>query len=212
MESPTFVRPDLEHVKLESVAVGERQKPEGRPMPREVGSLEGFEQYLKRANAIGYQPSASHVVYERLKIVVAENNILVYDAKAVDDWLHLSVKKEKKRGLTMVWKPLRGALDPNTTRSLRDVRYQFEKRNSSSTWGRIDWYRRYEKIIPEAVLSTAEVISRNFKEEDPLYFFVSDYEVVLPDPFLAVAIPGFPFVIVDFWDEPGFKPKAAALT
>ena len=81
--------------------------------------------------------------------------------------------------------------------------------SQSYYWGDIDKEGAYQKIIPDAVLTTSEMILKNFNEKDPLVLLVSDYALAQPDPFLAVAMPDHPFMIVDFWDEPGFQPKAA---
>lgn len=210
----TSVR-EIPHAPVKSTALGVRDKPEGRPLPEPTSSLEGFGEYLKRASVIGYEPDPLSIVYERVKIVIAQNNILVYDAKAVDEWMLKMVQKER-RDMKWVWKSLTQPIDrlPGVKNYKWWINFQHscydDKRRC---WlGRINTEQQYTKIIPEAVLTTAETILKHFNPvKDPVCLLVSDYEVVLPDPFLAVAVPKHPFLIVDFWNEPGFQPQAAVI-
>lgn len=126
------------------------------------------------------------------------------------------IMEERKKGknlTTWVWKTLNAPV-------LRQRKHIYEfggisyqhlqyRDHLGGLTGSVDVYKCYDKIIPDAVLTTAETILKNFKKEDPIVLLVSDYAVVQPDPFLAVTVPGYPFLIVDFWDEPGFQPKAA---
>ena len=207
-----MIEPIIPHIKVTSTALGVREKPNGRPLPKPSSSLEELKQYLKRATAIDYAPDPVHALWEKLKIVIAENNILIYDDQVVHDWMCKIVKKQPK-DMTWVWKsltkPLKDLIKKN--QSLSKVHYQHKHwQNGAYGWvGDIDIQNRYTKIIPEAVLTTAETILKNFEKNDPICLLVTDYEVIQPDPFLAVAIPEFPFLIIDFWDEPGFNPKAA---
>lgn len=203
----------IPHVPVSSFAFGNREKPEGRPLPKSPSSVEQFSSYLQRAAVIDYKPDATAVMFEKLKIVIAQNNILVYDSKVVAEWMAKMVAKERQN-VVWVWKSLTepltklGKVKPFSNR----LRYQHEQWQSSrGQLGTIERKKRYTKVIPDAVLTTAEVILKNFEKTDPVFLLVSDYEVVQPDPFLAVAVPGYPFLIVDFWDEPGFQPKAAEL-
>ena len=203
-------RNSIGHIQV-STALGDREKPEGRPLPKPTSNLEGFEKYLQRAIAIDYKPDPAHILYEKLKIVLAESNILIYDDKSVDEWMLKLVKKQ--RNMTWVWKSLTRPLGELAKKdeSLWSIRYQHTRFEGGidKYVGEVDQKNRYTKIIPEAVLTTAETILRHFKKTDPICLLVSDYAVLQPDPFLAVAVPQFPFLIVDFWDEPGFQPKAA---
>ena len=215
MNEKNVTRQSLAHVAVKSTALGSREKPEGRPLPKSLAGAEGFEKYLQRAHAIGYEPSAGNVAMERLKICIAENNILVYDSRVVDDWLVKVIEKEQRAtgsDLTLVWRPLTVPMK----KKVRYFSFRYQHRryvhngiSQSYYWGDIDKEGAYQKIIPDAVLTTSEMILKNFNEKDPLVLLVSDYALAQPDPFLAVAMPDHPFMIVDFWDEPGFQPKAA---
>lgn len=60
----------------------------------------------------------------------------------------------------------------------------------------------YRKLVPGSVLQTVATIRESFPDAK---FFVSDIEQV-KDPFLLVTFRDTKAVIVDFWDEPGFRP------
>ena len=202
---------DIPHVQVASMVLGDRSKQEGRPLPAPTSSLDGLKKYVQRAAAIGYEPDPVHVLYEQLKIVIAENNILLYDDKAVHEWMCKMAQKQGPR-MKWVWKSLTKPLEQLIGREAAwSIHYQYKayELKIDGYYGEVDRTSRYTKIIPEAVLATAETILKHFKKTDPICLLVSDYAVVQPDPFLAVAVPQFPFLIVDFWDEPGFQPKAA---
>ncbi len=205
-------RAEIPHIPVQSSALGIRNKPQGRPLPESSVSQDGFKKYLERAAAIDYKPDITAIMFEKLKIAIAQNNILIYDSKVVHDWMNKVVSKESSR-MTWVWKSLTEPLVKlaKIKPLSRGLSYQHQGWHDSRRVGEIDRKRRYTKVIPDAVLATAEAILRNFEKTDPVFLLVSDYEVAVPDPFLAVAIPGHPFLIVDFWDEPGFQPKAAEM-
>ena len=103
-------RLDIPHVQANSIALGVREKPEGRPLPKPSSSLEELQKYLQRAAVIDYQPDPAHALYEKLKIVIAKSNILIYDDKAVDKWM-LEMVQKKGPGMTWVWKSLTKPLE-----------------------------------------------------------------------------------------------------
>lgn len=208
-------KPELAHVAVESVALGKRQAPLGRPLPDSSAVVGELEAYVKRAAAIDYQPDPMSILYEKLKIVIAKNNILVYDSKAVCEWM---TKMARKEGPRMVWvwksltKPLNKLISDVAVRHDISYQHRFYDRDAQNSMGAVLQEARYTKVIPEAVLATAETILKHFdQKKEPVVLLVSDYEVAQPDPFLAAAVPGHPFLIVDFWDEPGFKPVPAKI-
>jgi hypothetical protein len=61
----------------------------------------------------------------------------------------------------------------------------------------------YPHAIPVVPLMAAKIIQDAFPEAQ---FFVTDYEVQKPDPFLAVMLPDTPdLFVIERWDEPGFR-------
>ena len=64
----------------------------------------------------------------------------------------------------------------------------------------------YQDLVPAAALSTVKRVGEQFPSAR---FFVSDVrqqERHYPDPFLAVTFPGQPFTIIEWWNEPNFRP------
>lgn len=130
-------------------------------------------------------------------------NIVVYDRTEVHTYLgQKSREMYKSNPWFWVWRPLRES-DAFPDSSYRDIPEQGDH-------GKVIW-KQYDRMLPEAVLYTIEKITAGFSRGR---LFVSDFEeqkqnpqfASRPDPFLAVAVPWMPFLIVDFWNEPGFHP------
>jgi hypothetical protein len=62
----------------------------------------------------------------------------------------------------------------------------------------------YQKPVPITALQKVEKIIENYHSPQNLYFYVSDFNVERPDPFLAVQICG-ELIVIDHWDEPTFR-------
>lgn len=60
----------------------------------------------------------------------------------------------------------------------------------------------YKRIVPAPVLMTVEKLVTEFG--DAVKFYVSDYDLPQPDPFLAAAI-YHEWEVIERWDEPGFR-------
>jgi hypothetical protein len=63
---------------------------------------------------------------------------------------------------------------------------------------------QYQKPVPFSALQKVEKIVENYHSPQNLNFYVSDYEEIRPDPFLAVQIYG-EYIVIDHWDEPTFR-------
>ena len=158
------------------------------------------ESYLKLAKTISLKSPA--VDSALMAEILADHGFLVYDYDKVDSYLYHAALKQGTN-VRWVWKPM------------RDVDAKNSGGASWQTWdgmGRISG-TVYSKAIPERVLEKVACLLDEMKDA---VFFVSDYEVVHPDPFLAVSTPKMledhKIFIVDQWDEPGFKdvPKPLA--
>ena len=177
------------------------EKPRPLDLENEINNEE-IDHYEKLASKIGYQPDKTELQFQRLKTFLAEQGIPVYDEDQVFDWMTDQAKKNRKR---WVWRPLRE----------RDVRRDCRYHLVKSVQMTVDWdtftagqieKEPYYKIIPLSVLETAAKVAEGFPEA---CFFVSDLvSLPKPDPFLAVTLPNCPFLVIDFWNEPGFKPKS----
>lgn len=120
-----------------------------------------------------------------------------YDLQVVVEYMNWTIKHAK--GLegqkVWVWKPLRQIdqvlVTPRTGQSW-----------SASENGTVMHGRLYNKSVPAEAQRYIPRITKQFPQAA---FLVSDYEVVKPDPFLAVVGPQIPLTVIDFWDEPMFR-------
>lgn len=151
-----------------------------------------IESYLELAGKIGFSNGSTL----RLQLVecLRTNGIQVYPFEKVEKYLGELVwrKRESQPGLVWCWKPLRfedvGALGTEISQT-RD--------------GHIS-RSQYHNAVPIHALQKVETIVSGMPDKS-VHFYVSDYEVPHPDPFLAVAGVGFSMIVIDHWDEPDFK-------
>ena len=61
----------------------------------------------------------------------------------------------------------------------------------------------YKKLVPMHILKRMKAVKEMFADENPR-FFVTDYAVPDPDPFIKVCLDCGEEVIFGVWDEPGF--------
>ena len=149
-------------------------------------------QYVSMARSIGAVVQADEA---ELLAAIHEANLETYDFTMVDNYLY---RQALKQGAEMrwVWKPV----------AEKDV----EPLTKANTW-RVEpnvgivFPKTYSQKIPfRALVEMGLVLD---KMPDAI-FLVSDYEVVKPDPFLAVTtlklLVANKVWIVDQWDEPTF--------
>jgi hypothetical protein len=140
-----------------------------------------LDEYAALARELGI--STQVVNDERLKAVLAEECIPVYDMAAVKKYMDSTVNNEKARGASLglkwIWTPLR---------------------KSDAGGGNC-----YVHPVPLPVLLTVKKLVDRLGT-DSVEFFVTDYEVVKPDPFLAVRAKGSQTkYVIERWDEPSFR-------
>jgi hypothetical protein len=147
--------------------------------------------YLKLAKSIQLEsPSTDEA--EVLQTIY-DHHFRVYDFDKVDNYLYRQALKQGTR-MRWVWKPMRDV-------DLRQLQNQGQPPSASG----IVYSKLYGQRIPARVLEDAKCVLDDVKDA---VFLVSDYEVVKPDPFLAITTPKLlaegKLWIVDRWDEPGF--------
>lgn len=126
----------------------------------------------------------------QLKLFLRKHNMPIYDLRQVHDYL---CQKAKNAGTQYQLQPLR-EID-------RDTHFRWwYKRTDGSNPQEASLFV-YSEIIPIAVLQTAATIKDAFPDAR---FFVAN---VQKDPFLLVTFLGQDPMVVDFWNEPGFRPK-----
>lgn len=163
--------------------------------PHPKGEVEEYAALCQ--TVLGEIPNAAKMLL--LRQFLAERGLPVYDSRLVHEYLMQKAKDEQgsEPGERAVyWQPLR----------------KKDRLKSFAWWWGYDhkYGRRceisrevYNKLVPSSALETVKVISSEFPDAK---FFVSNIREVL-DPFLLVTYPLVEPAVVDFWDEPGFKPK-----
>jgi hypothetical protein len=69
-----------------------------------------------------------------------------------------------------------------------------------------DWsWKSAKKYTKEIPLSALQMMKRVKDKLPGAKFAISDYQVVRPDPFLAVWLGNSPFTVIHHWDEPDFE-------
>lgn len=150
--------------------------------------------YLEVAREIGLDPSPITDEAALLQ-AITENGLHVFDYAKVDDYLYRQALKQSAR-TRWVWKPMRKkdseALKGEMSQMFPNAGYVFNA--------------QYAQRLPERILEEVKLLMNCAPDAS---FLVSDYEVVRPDPFLAVTTPQLlaagKVFIIDQWDEPGFS-------
>lgn len=151
--------------------------------------------YLKVAKSVGLDSAA--IQESNLLQALKDREVKVYDFDKVDQYLY---RKALKQGANMrwVWKPMR-------TADMKAVENSSTRYQDIAGMGFVHPVE-YTHPIPERVLDLAGCLLDDVKDS---IFFVSDYSVIHPDPFLAVTTPklleAHKVYIVAAWDEPTFE-------
>lgn len=170
-------------------------RPAARPVA--VGG-EPLGTYEALAKELGFLPA--QLLEEQLKRFLAESQIQVYSYKEVDNYLAAIAEKE---GRAWIWRPLREKDKPNYQYSGRANKEKGIDQFRGHGSYRDEWnYRPYDKAVPIHILRQVKKIQDKFG--DQLKFFVSDYAVPNPDPFIMVTALDVDQVIFGVWDEPSF--------
>ena len=169
------------------------------PVSHEVSTipLEDNERlaYERTCQAIGFEPAK--LLYARLLAFFKTKGIRTFNYAEVAAYMKTKAEKE---GKIWYWRPLRATDVTNG--------WWFSGFNMNSN-PKHDYYashrqecRPYDKEVPLRVLGTVEQIHQEFG--DKVKFFVTDYSVPRPDPFIAIIVQDMPSLVFDYWDEPDF--------
>jgi hypothetical protein len=148
--------------------------------------------YTELARSVGVQIPADEA--DILK-AIHDAGLPVYEFDKVDAYLYRQALKQGAQ-TRWVWKPARDS--------------DFEAINSDTLWrdrAGIGFIHPavYVQRLPIRVLAEMKAVLASIPEA---VFLVSDYEVMKPDPFLAISTPKLlqsgKIWIVSQWDEPGF--------
>jgi len=129
----------------------------------------------------------------RLRNFLIEQQIPIYNEKEVHDYMAKLARKKRK---IYVWKPLRDIDKEN--------RFQWGEvfEHGQYKWFDDKQYGVYPHPVPIHILNDVKIIHDKFGNEAK--FFVTDYAVKMPDPFILVTLDGIDRIIFGAWDEPGF--------
>lgn len=150
-------------------------------------------QYVALAKSVGIVGP----VVERARILetIHSLNLHVYDWKRVDDYLYRQALRQGTN-VRWVWKPVR----EEDQKSIANTSLQ--------TRGGVGmvYAKLYAQPLPIRILKRMKEIECEMAD---VVFLVSDYEVVKPDPFLAITTKSLlesgKIWIIDQWDEPSFN-------
>lgn len=121
---------------------------------------------------------------------VRKHNMPVYDNNEV----HAYMMKIKPRKKIYYWARLT---------SFGFERGTFDYSRPSENGG--FYYQEYDRPVPIHILKRVKILQREFRN---CTFFVTDYDVPQPDPFICVKAEGVDQrVIFGMWDEPGFEDR-----
>lgn len=173
-----------------------------RPAKQELRPVESdvLEEYLALCKEIGAETPAVRML--QLQQFLAERSIPVYNGPQVHAYLiQLAKTQAKKTGQaqTIFWYPLR----KDDTGNQHPLWFAWNDVGDNVSIKYLETMETiYYKLVPASALRTVQTILQEFPDAK---FFVSDISTA-QDPFLAVTIPGQTLTIIDFWDEPGFRP------
>lgn len=180
-----------------------------RPIVPEMPALPDLAEYEEIASVLGFEPpeiAQRKVEVARREVIefILDKGFPIYSNKAVHDYMAKLAEKDDK---VFVWARLRGE-----TEDERGIRFRMERLEMD-----IDWRRGlsntvrtrqhgqltngYHRPVPIEMLKRAAAIKKQFSDAE---FYVSDYAVVVPDPFIMVKRGGCEHIVFGVWDEPGF--------
>ena len=180
-----------------------RPEPQMIP-PRSVAYLKTYEDL---ASKLEFAPA--QLLQEQLLQFFTENSIPRYDNDRVFEYLVAAVRKARGEDERMcwIWRPLRKRDEPDgwemSGRTLEFKQKDGWKEEERRGAYRHDFdHRPYDKAVPIRILRQVEGIQNKFGNR--LNFFVSDYGVPSPDPFIMVTALDVEQIIFGVWDEPDF--------
>jgi hypothetical protein len=147
--------------------------------------------YISLAKSIHLSSAATDEA--RMLDVIAAQDLKIFDFKKVDSYLYHQAL-EMGTNVRWVWKPMRE---------------DDQKASERSSWQTSEigfvYPTLYTRKIPVRILET---VAKVLKEMPDAIFMVSDFEVIKPDPFLAVTtqklLEAHKLWIIANWDEPGY--------
>ena len=172
-------------------------EPGDRPKPQLVKeNKEPLEDYTELAKALDFMPA--QLLQTLLLNFMSLHHIPRFNYDQVYHYLARIAERENK---IWIWRPLR-------ERDKTDKFHIFGGIGGHGDYENDSTHRRYDKAVPIHILKQVKTIQDEFG--DQVGFFVSDYTVPVPDPFIMVTAAGVENIIFGVWDEPAFFAKEVA--
>lgn len=163
-----------------------------KPEPISDTTIVPLDTYSQLARELDYNPPT--MLVQELRNFMAANSLPIYDTDQVEAYMASLAKKADK---DWHWYPLRD-MDRSREITVRST-FKIGRVFNGST-------SLYSKEVPIHVLRLISRIPKHLRDE--FGFFVTDYSVPNPDPFLMAVPFGRPnrelITVIAVWDEPGF--------
>ena len=171
-----------------------------RPKPRLIVDNKSLDsEYEQLAEDLGLHSAA--VIEAKIVKVLARNKISTYDLTSVLKYL---ASQAEPCGKFVIWRPLRERDKPKGWCWRGSIPHSkiIDKFHGAYGQNFPDWvFRPYDKAVPLRILRDVKKIQDAVPES---LFFVSDYAVPSPDPFIMVTVLDAAKIVFGVWDEPGF--------
>lgn len=168
-----------------------------KPMNIDLAPMDDLSEYEAVAKELGFDPP--QLVQRKLEIArreviefLLDHGMPIYNNKQVHDYMS---KLAEKEGKFFAWVKLGD-----------QTGYSRPPMISTAQHGTIVYGGTYQHAVPIDMLKRAAEIKKRFGDE--VEFYVSDYAVVDPDPFIMVKRGSCSGIVFGVWNEPGFKPEA----
>ncbi|OHA00725.1 MAG: hypothetical protein A3C07_03810 [Candidatus Sungbacteria bacterium RIFCSPHIGHO2_02_FULL_47_11] len=174
-----------------------------RPKPQLVATdnMVALDNYVELAKELEFMPA--QLLEKEILQFFAKENIPTFDNDDVYKYLAQVAEKEEKN---WIWRPLREKDKPTSWEWPSHKGSLVKNSDSNYFWhgGYRDNFdhRPYDKAIPIHILRQVKKIQDHIG--DRALFFVSDYAVPDPDPFIMVTALDVKRIIFGVWDEPSF--------
>lgn len=183
------------------------------PIAVTLEPLPDLSEYEEVARVLGFEPpeiraQKTAAVRRELIEFILDRGYPIYANDAVHKYMAALAEKDDR---VFVWVRLRG--ESASERARREERWMRESMidaNALIRGGMQNTVRErrhgqltngYHRPVPLEMLKRAAEIKKKF---DAAEFYVSDYAVVVPDPFIMVKLHDCDHVVFGVWDEPGF--------
>ncbi len=168
-------------------------------------SVVSLGRYEALAKELKFMPA--QLLEEQLLRFLAERKILIYDYAQVDAYL---IRQASKKGKFWIWRPLRESDKPRGWAIMghNEDGSDHEFGRGHGSYRDEPDYRPYSRAVPIRILQQVQTIQDRFGGQ--VLFFVSDYAVPRPDPFIMVTTFDVKKIIFGVWDEPAFDEAPVA--